>query len=102
MPRRRCIEPGCSATSERARCPEHARARRAAMYGGSWPALRRRVLEEWRAEHGDWCPGWGIGIDSHPSSDLTVDHVEPGSLAGGVRVLCRSCNSRRGDGEVEA
>ena len=27
--------------------------------------------------------------------DLTTDHVVPGSLAGGVQVLCRPCNSKK-------
>lgn len=29
-------------------------------------------------------------------SDLTVDHVVPGSLEGGVRVLCRRCHGEVG------
>jgi hypothetical protein len=29
------------------------------------------------------------------AADLTVDKVWPGTLAGGVQVLCRSCDSRK-------
>jgi 5-methylcytosine-specific restriction endonuclease McrA len=34
-----------------------------------------------------------------PTTDLTVDHLIPvidGGAGGPLRVLCRSCNSRRG------
>ena len=33
--------------------------------------------------------------------DLTVDHVIAGSLDGGVMVLCRSCNSSKGNKEAK-
>lgn len=45
------------------------------------------------ATHGWNCPGWKR--DSHPSTDLTLDHGPP------QRVMCRGCNSRKkglGDG----
>jgi hypothetical protein len=63
-------------------------------YGSEWQRLRREVLAAWRAEHGDLCAGHQR--DPHYSADLTVDHVASRSLDEGVRVLCRSCNSRRG------
>ena len=48
-------------------------------------------------EHGYLCPGWYR--EAHYSEDLTADHVTPvgagGSEWGELRVLCRSCNSRR-------
>lgn len=67
-------------------------------------AERRRrsaVVAEHIAQHGYVCPGYGV--PSHPSTDLTADHITPvsrgGSEEGGpLRVLCRSCNSRRGAG----
>src|SRR5262249_40251900 len=40
------------------------------------------------------CPGWQRG--PHAATDLVVDHVSPRTLAGGVQVLCRACNSRKG------
>src|SRR4029450_2539685 len=49
--------------------------------------------------------GWtwpGYGCPPHPSGELTADHVlavaRGGSEEGAIRVLCRSCNSRRGRG----
>jgi 5-methylcytosine-specific restriction endonuclease McrA len=45
-----------------------------------------------------WCSICGA------TSDLTADHVTPlaagGHPLGQLRVLCRSCNSRRGDASV--
>jgi 5-methylcytosine-specific restriction enzyme A len=69
--------------------------------GYRWQKLQRSVLAEWRADHGDLCPGWRRA--PHAASDLTVDHivardVDP-SLAyerSNLQVLCRSCNSAKG------
>ena len=65
-----------------------------------WRRVRRRVLVRHLATHGYWCPGYGR--PAHLARDLTVDHGQP--LAGGgkpydlaqLRVLCRSCNGRKG------
>lgn len=61
------------------------RARRAA-------AVRAHV-----ARHGWVCPGYGVS--PHPSRDLTADDVVPVAATGRpsaeLRVLCRSCNSRK-------
>lgn len=42
----------------------------------------------------------GYDRPSHPSKDLTADHIVPkfmgGNPLGRLRILCRSCNSRRG------
>lgn len=35
------------------------------------------------------------------SKDLTVDHVIAGSIAGGIMVLCRSCNSSKGNRDAK-
>ena len=49
--------------------------------------------------HGMWCPGFGI--PPHAATQLTADHIHPVSLGGDPRgpyaVLCRSCNSRKGN-----
>lgn len=92
--RRRCLVPGCAVVTSGSRCAFH-QAERDVVYRGDWPRVSRAAIAAWRAEHGDWCPGWGV--PPHASSDLTADHVDPRRLGRGVRVLCRSCNSRRGD-----
>ena len=60
---------------------------------------RKRTVDQHRAEFGDVCPGYQRG--PHPSSDLTADHVVSvaagGHDNGPLAVLCRSCNSRKGD-----
>lgn len=61
---------------------------------------RAQVVAAWRAEHGDWCPGWQR--DPHPASDLTADHVlaaANGGIDGELQALCKSCNSRKRDRE---
>ena len=89
------------------RCTVHARlsnrSRHNVLYTTrAWQRLSGRVLRAWRGQHGNWCPGYGR--DGHPAGDLTVDHVVP-LAAGGApldiancAVLCRSCNSTKGDG----
>jgi 5-methylcytosine-specific restriction protein A len=60
---------------------------------------RATAVAEWRAQYGNWCPGWG-DREPHPSADLTADHVTAvargGAEGGPLRVLCRRCNSARG------
>lgn len=93
------------------RCTEHEAARRARSNARHRPHRERRpdytsaerqrraqAVAAWRAEHGDWCPGWGVA--AHPSTDLTADHVIPVAAGGGeggaLTVLCRPCNGRKG------
>lgn len=72
------------------------RARR--PYTNTERAEREAIVATWRAEHGDWCPGWGR--PAHPSQDLTADHVVAvaagGDEHGPMSVLCRTCNGRKG------
>jgi 5-methylcytosine-specific restriction enzyme A len=48
--------------------------------------------------YGDVRPGWGR--ESHPSTDLTADHVVPvaagAAESGPLHVMCSRCNSARG------
>ncbi|MFF1597681.1 HNH endonuclease [Streptomyces mirabilis] len=69
-------------------------------YTSRYRALASSVIAEHRASHGDRCPGWGTV--PHTATDLTVDHVIPLAKGGthdraNLRVLCRSCNSRKRD-----
>lgn len=103
MTRRPCIEGGCTglAPPGQARCPNHERQRQQRRnaarphYGGDWERVARAAVDAHRTAHGNWCPGWNR--DPHPAGDLTVDHIDPRSRTSGLRVLCRSCNSRRGN-----
>ncbi len=55
-------------------------------YGGEW---RRTSQAQRRAQ--PWCSVCGS------TTDLTVDHIVPRSLEGGLATLCRSCNGSKGD-----
>jgi 5-methylcytosine-specific restriction protein A len=105
MVARPCIEPGCGQlTTNGTRCPDHAtihRQHRAEQrsrirpsadergYDRRWRTIAKRTI----AAH-PYCAQCGA------TEDLTCDHLVPRSMGGtaadGVRVLCRSCNGRRG------
>jgi 5-methylcytosine-specific restriction enzyme A len=103
----------CGKLSPNPRCVEHAReqqyqqlqAKRAARPYDHADRLRRaETVEAYRAEHGDWCPGYAPrGRDPHmatQSNPLTADHAESykasGSEAGMLTVRCRACNASKG------
>lgn len=60
---------------------------------------RRRMLSEHVRSNGYWCPGFGR--PPHQATDLSLDHLLELSRGGALiardnlRVLCRSCNSRK-------
>ncbi|NWO17425.1 MAG: hypothetical protein HLX46_11490 [Corynebacterium sp.] len=104
-----CSEHGCpNFAVKRGRCNKHLAAhntRRAkntpTNIDRARPGQRRRRAEavrQWRAQHGDWCPGYKR--EPHAATDLTAEHIAPVAdtlTSGGVlTVLCRSCNSRHG------
>lgn len=100
-----CIEHGCpNIVVANNRCREHnaERSRRQARTTPTKRALthaerRRRatVVANWRATHGDWCPGYRR--PPHEAHDLTAEHDTPVADGGThLTVLCRSCNSRHG------
>ena len=66
----------------------------------AYRALRKRLLAQWRARYGNYCPG-DESHPPHPTRDLTLDHIKPlrdgGSLLdeANLRVLCRCANSAR-------
>ncbi|MFF4316010.1 HNH endonuclease [Streptomyces sp. NPDC001507] len=113
MPKRPCLNCG-RLTSNPSRCDTHQKEWMAARqrerdakrgsasqrgYDVTYRRVRAQVLRGWRNQNGEWCPGWGVS--AHAAQDLTVDHIIP-LVKGGthhrenLRVLCRSCNSRRG------
>lgn len=61
---------------------------------------RHRLIRQHVALYGWMCPGYNRPW--HPSTDLTADHLVPVARGvneeGPIRVLCRSCNGRRGAG----
>ena len=104
---RPCIEPGCPNLTQRTRCATHEAYRRQRRgsptergYDAAYQRRRRDLLQLWVSEHGWVCPGYDVR--PHPSRDLTADHVIPmaqGGKDGPLAVLCRSCNSRRGQAQ---
>jgi 5-methylcytosine-specific restriction protein A len=83
------------AVRERQRGSAHKRG-----YTSKYRVVASSVIAEYRARHGEWCPGHGV--PAHAASDLTVDHIIPLAHGGtperaNLRVLCRGCNSRKRD-----
>jgi 5-methylcytosine-specific restriction protein A len=96
MPKLMCLV--CKALSASSYCPAHTRKRKAHTLSGSargydyaWTkTAKAAILAQ------PWCSYCGS------QSDLTGDHIVPKSKGGSnepanVRVLCRSCNSRKKD-----
>lgn len=93
-----CVEPGCYTQVKDGRCQQH-RIESPTYLERDWPERKRRAqaVADWVAEHGHWCPGYGV--PAHPSTDLTADHslaVAHGGAQGPLDVLCRPCNARKG------
>jgi 5-methylcytosine-specific restriction endonuclease McrA len=87
-----CLTSGCgNLTDQPPRCDEHSQHRHAGpsrtprtRYGAQWDRLSKQLRQEQ-----PWCTRCGS------DQDLTVDHIIPGSVEGGLMVLCRPCNSRK-------
>lgn len=99
-----CAEPGCPTLTTGRRCDTHQLRRddpaTRTRNSRKWKNTSTRILKEWRALHGDWCPG-DHHHKPHPSLDLTVDHLDEltttGHDTGRYRVVCRPENSARRD-----
>lgn len=90
-----CIE--CGTPSPDPRCPQH----RIPPTTRAEVKRRSDLVGTWIRTHGPVCPGWGRPLHTVAASNLTADHIVPvsmGGMNGALRVLCRSCNSARGDG----
>lgn len=102
-PTRPCLEPGCPHRAEvRGRCVLHARQRREYEDRRRGGANERGYDYRWQRIVADaiaaqpWC---SLCMAEH---DLTGDHIVPLSKGGvstpnNCRVLCRGCNSRKGE-----
>lgn len=75
---------------------------RAALHN-DWGERQRRAatVRAWIEEYGYWCPGYQV--PAHAADVLTADHIVAvgagGPEDGPLTVLCRSCNSRKRDGQ---
>lgn len=78
--------------------PRQRRKRTRRPYNSAEQRRRAAVVAQHRATFGDLCPGFER--PSHRAADLTADHVVPvragAPESGLLQVLCRSCNSRKG------
>lgn len=122
MPLRLCLGwngEACSALVNGNRCATHEamskRARNARAKPNNerrpdytWAERQRRAeaVRMWRAEYGDWCPGWRERA-AHAviaPNILTADHADAvasgGAESGDLVVRCRSCNSARGSSPI--
>ncbi|MEV6555885.1 hypothetical protein AB0M22_09225 [Nocardia sp. NPDC051756] len=106
--KRVCAVPECPAIQAEPRCPKH-RTERDRHYRTTTPTKATRThaerqrraaaVADHKRKHGNWCPGWQR--PAHPATDLTADHVDAiansGRPDGPLQVLCRACNSSKGD-----
>lgn len=64
---------------------------------------KEQAKKQWIATYGYLCAGYKR--DPHPAKDLTVDHYKAkvlgGNPLGPFIILCRSCNSRKGNHEQQ-
>jgi 5-methylcytosine-specific restriction protein A len=84
--RRACLD--CGAISDGSRCELHRKARHTNRYGRGWQRFARMRIANYRAVHGDVCPGWQRPPHPIDPQEWTVDH-DVG------QPMCRSCNSRK-------
>lgn len=103
----------CGKLSPNPRCPAHAQEqayqqqltkRQARPYDHGDRVRRAETVAAYRAEHGDWCPGYAPrGRDPHwatqsnpLTADHTVSHREAGHEGSDLTVRCRACNASKG------
>jgi 5-methylcytosine-specific restriction endonuclease McrA len=96
----------CGRIALGSRCPEHQRANNRRKTQGKYTSNERdrmrQAVTAWIAKHGQVCVGYRR--TAHHALDLTADHLIPvseGGEGGPLRVLCATCNKRRG-GELAA
>lgn len=99
-PPRPCLTCGALTTNGTrcARCPKPTRA----GYTNTERQRRALLVQQWRSQYGDVCPGWDRGAHAVTAPNvLTADHVHAvargGQQTGPLAVLCRSCNSSKAD-----
>lgn len=89
--RRPCLDCGTIVENSASRC-----ARCLGRHEAGRVARKRKLYNaEWRALSEDARSGKSCAFCG-ATEDLTLDHVIPGTLEGGVRVLCRTCNGHKG------
>lgn len=101
-----CIEPGCFRLCAGTRCDEHERKRQRnrnasrTHYRGGWEKFARQTIDAHVFANGPVCAGWKREPHTVTRADLTLDHIDPRSAAAGFQVLCRSCNSSKGNADA--
>lgn len=67
-------------------------------YQGDWDKRSKEIRARHLAQYGALCFGYGTPSHMVEPNELTVDHVEARNDTH-LQVLCRSCNSRKGNDE---
>lgn len=101
MPLRPC--PDCGAPRAGIRCGRCGWADRRAtkpprpdLARQEWQRRSTAAIKAWKAEHGDWCPGWPPTDHApHATADLTLHH-HTDDRDGPASILCRPENSSIG------
>lgn len=103
---RPCIEPQCTELAYNGpRCNPHTRERDRQTrskqarphYAGNYTTRRNQLIRAWLTHIGPICPGYQRDPHHVPPTHPTADHIRPGDPTSPLRVLCRSCNSTRGN-----
>lgn len=88
----RCAE--CNAVWNRKRERERSRTRVQPQYEGEWRNTARKAIDRHVLQYGYVCVLCPRA--NARTNPLQCDHITPGSLEGGLRVICRSCNASLG------
>lgn len=91
---------GCGRLTTGSRCAACPRPT-AAGYSSAERRRRAELVQRWREQHGETCPGWQRPAHAVTAPNrLSADHVRAvargGQQSGPLQVLCVKCNGAKG------